>query len=212
MSSKSSNQQPEAYFILKENIIFEEEIKKSTFITYLTHIQGKEEALAYLQSIRELHPKARHHCWAYIGSSPKNDIDIGSGDDGEPKGTAGKPILACLQGLDIGEVVAVVVRYFGGIKLGTGGLVRAYSSGVSQLSKQITTKEKRFYQQFKLQCNYAQMAVIERLLSILSGRIVEAQYLQTVEVIVEVDQENALSFTTQLESQTQGFVVAKKHS
>lgn len=200
----------EPYFIPKENLLFQEEIKKSRFMTYLAHVEGKEQALNYVHGIKKLHQAASHHCWAYIGAAPDNDMCMGRSDDGEPKGTAGKPILSALQGSQIGEVVAVVVRYSGGIKLGTGGLVRAYSNGVPQLLKRLLTTEKRFYQHYQLHCDYAQMAQIEILLAALSGRIVKVEYLQSILATIEVDQQLCKQFSAKLESLTQGQVIAKK--
>lgn len=200
----------EPYLILQDELSFQEEIKKSRFITYLAPVAGKQQALHYLQSIRALHKEARHHCWAYIAAGPKDSVQMGCSDDGEPKGTAGKPMLSLLQGTNVGEIMAVVVRYSGGIKLGTGGLVRAYSHGIQQLTAQMKTIEKRFYQQYQLHCDYAQMAVVESLLATLSGRVVKVEYLQSVSAVIEVDLQYSEQFIEQLTAQTQGKVMAKK--
>lgn len=200
----------EPYPILQAALCFEEEIKKSRFITYLAHIEGKQQALDYLQSIKALHRDARHHCWAYIAASPHDCVNIGCSDDGEPKGTAGKPMLAILQGTRLGEVMAVVVRYSGGVKLGTGGLVRAYSNGIQQLLKQMQTSEKRFYQQYQLHCDYGQMAAIEVLLAAHSGYIVQIAYQQAIDAVIAVDLQFAGQFTEQLQALTQGAVSPKK--
>lgn len=202
----------EPYLILQKNLSFQEYIKKSRFITYLAHIEGKQQALDYLQSIKVLHKEARHHCWAYIAASPKDSVQMGCSDDGEPKGTAGKPMMSLLQGTNVGELMAVVVRYSGGIKLGTGGLVRAYSNGIQQLVPQMETVEKRFYQQYQIECDYAQMALIENLLATVSGKVVEIEFLQVIKVIVEVDQAFTEQFIEQLNAITQGKVFAKKVS
>ena len=134
----------EPYLVITKPLSFSEEIKKSRFITYLAPVDSKQAALAYLQEIKTLHKEARHHCWAYVAASPKDSVLMGCSDDGEPKGTAGKPMMALLQGCQIGEIMAVVVRYSGGIKLGTGGLVRAYSNGIQQLLPQVEIREKTF--------------------------------------------------------------------
>ena len=168
----------EPYLILQGELSFQEVIKKSRFITYLAHIEGKQQALDYLQSIKGLHKEARHHCWAYIAASPKDSVQMGCSDDGEPKGTAGKPMMSLLQGTDVGELMAVVVRYSGGIKLGTGGLVRAYSNGIQQLIPQMITLEKRFYQQYQVECDYAQLSMLESVLDSMSGHLVAVEYLQ----------------------------------
>ena len=200
----------EPYLILQDALSFQEEIKKSRFITYLAHIEGKQQALDYLHSIKTLHKEARHHCWAYIAAAPKDSMQMGCSDDGEPKGSAGKPMLSVLQGTNIGEIMAVVVRYSGGIKLGTGGLVRAYANGIQQLAAQMQTIEKRFYQQYLLHCDYAQMALIESLLATTGGRIVQVEYLQSVNAVIEVDLQFTEQFIEQLNALTQGKVFAKK--
>ena len=200
----------EPYQILEGELSFQEEIKKSRFITYLAHIEGKQQAMDYLQSIKEQHKEARHHCWAYIAGGPKDSVQMGCSDDGEPKGTAGKPMLSLLQGTNVGEIMAVVVRYSGGIKLGTGGLVRAYSNGIQQLTARMETAEKRFYQQYQLDCDYAQMALIENLLSSVCGRIVQVEYLQSVSAVIEVDLQFTGQFREQLNSLTQGKVFVKE--
>lgn len=200
----------EAYPVLDKNLSFQFEVKKSRFITYLVRVEGKDQALAYLQKIKKQHKDARHHCWAYIAAGPKECVKMGCSDDGEPKGTAGKPMMALLQGSKVGEIMAVVVRYFGGVKLGTGGLVRAYSFGIQQLLPLMELVEKSFYQQYQLHCDYAQMVLIESLLQSSSGRIVSIEYLQFVDAVVEVDVRQTDKFLKKLEALTQGKVVAKK--
>ena len=130
------------YLIPKSAVVFEEEIKKSRFITYLQHTEGLEQAKAFWAEIKAQHPNARHHCWAAVAGKPTDSQQLGFSDDGEPAGTAGKPMLSALQGSQIGEISAVVVRYYGGILLGTGGLVRAYGNGVQQALKLLETERK----------------------------------------------------------------------
>tara|TARA_R110001583_G_scaffold7720_9_gene37919 strand:- start:3322 stop:3951 length:630 start_codon:yes stop_codon:yes gene_type:complete len=200
----------EPYPIINKTVSFSEEIKKSRFITYLTHVDSKQAAMHYLQELKALHKEARHHCWAYVAASPKNSVLMGCSDDGEPKGTAGKPMMALLQGSQVGEIMAVVIRYSGGIKLGTGGLVRAYSNGIQQLLPKIDMVEKRFYQQYHVSCDYAQMAQLESLLVNDVGRIVNVDYLQLVDAIIEIDLQHASLFIKQLKSLTQGKVCVNK--
>lgn len=153
-----------------------EEIKKSRFITLLTPTCGTDAAKAFIQQTRDEHPAARHHCWAFIAGPPNDSQQLGFSDDGEPSGTAGKPILAQLMGSGIGEITAVVVRYYGGIKLGTGGLVRAYGSGVQQALKQLIVIHKVPQAEYTLLCDYAQLALVENLLQQTEGRIVQGEY------------------------------------
>ena len=145
------------YPIPQSAVVFEEEIKKSRFITYLRHTEGLEQAKAFWQEIRSLHPDARHHCWATVAAQPTNSQALGFSDDGEPAGTAGKPMLSALQGSGVGEISAVVVRYYGGILLGTGGLVRAYGGGVQQSLKLLTTQLKVERKPYQVRCDYGQI-------------------------------------------------------
>lgn len=198
------------YLILEAACSFQEDIKKSRFLTFISPAAGKTEAMQFIAQIKAAHKDAGHHCWAYIGGSPSDSVHMGSSDDGEPKGTAGKPMLAVLQGTNTGEIVAVVVRYFGGVKLGTGGLVRAYSSGLQQLCPVMKTGLKHFYQQFQVQCDYAQMATIEYLLALNSGRVISIDYQQSVTAVIEVDSELVDAFKQKLQSLMQGEVIAKE--
>lgn len=122
------------YLIPAEPAQFEEEIKKSVFITYLAHTPSIEAAKAFVDQIKAKHADARHNCWGFVAGRPEDSMQWGFSDDGEPSGTAGKPILAQLSGSGVGEITAVVTRYSGGIKLGTGGLVKAYGGGVNKRS------------------------------------------------------------------------------
>lgn len=90
----------------------------------LAHTDGVEAAKAFVESVKAEHPDARHHCVAWVAGAPNDSQQLGFSDDGEPAGTAGKPMLAQLMGSCVGEITAVVVRYYGGILLGTGGLVK----------------------------------------------------------------------------------------
>lgn len=105
----------------------EMEVKKSRFLGYASHMETWKEAQLYVQSIKEQHPKARHWCYAFRGGTDPATEERCS-DDGEPTGTAGLPILGAIKGEGLTDTVCVVVRYFGGIKLGAGGLIRAYGA------------------------------------------------------------------------------------
>jgi uncharacterized YigZ family protein len=130
------------YWVPKAPIEVEEEIKGSRFITRVRNVDSVEKARAYLKQLREQEPTATHHCWAYIVGNPQSTTLIGCSDDGEPSGTAGKPMLNVLQHSGVGDVIAVCTRYYGGTKLGTGGLVRAYSGGVKLAMEQLQTEPK----------------------------------------------------------------------
>ena len=104
----------------------ERTIEKSRFLSYVAHTAGEEEARAFLDRVRKEHPLSTHVCWAYISDRLGNLQRFS--DDGEPQGTAGMPILGVLKAKELRETAVAVVRYFGGIKLGAGGLTRAYAS------------------------------------------------------------------------------------
>lgn len=128
------------YQIPAQETQIEQEIKRSKFIATGTYVSHREEAETWLSELRKTHVSASHNCPAYkigYGSS----LLEWSSDDGEPRGTAGRPMLSVLQGSDLYDIVVVVTRYSSGIKLGTGGLVRAYSGAVRELLIAMPTKE-----------------------------------------------------------------------
>ena len=115
-------------------------IKKSRFVTAVGRAATKRDAEDFIESVRDLHPAASHNCYAFLACAP-GGVDIGFGDDGEVSGTAGRPMLTLLQHSGIGEVVAVVSRYFGGVKLGPGGLLRAYTDCLRAALEELEIKE-----------------------------------------------------------------------
>lgn len=137
---------------LKTDHMDEFEIKKSRFICYLHKTFDEEDAKAFIQSIKKEHPNARHHCYAFI-IGEHNEIQR-SNDDGEPSGTAGVPMLECLMHHHMQDIVAVTVRYFGGIKLGTGGLIRAYAKSVSHALSTASITQKQEMKVYMLQFSY----------------------------------------------------------
>ncbi|WP_110666814.1 IMPACT family protein [Salinicola halophilus] len=108
------------------------EIEKSRFITWIGHVATPADFERLLANARTHYPDASHHCSAFIAGAPREQVTIGFSDDGEPGGTAGRPMFQALEGSGLGRIGVVVTRYFGGIKLGTGGLVRAYTQAVVQ--------------------------------------------------------------------------------
>jgi len=145
---------------IQESFSHEIEINRSTFICYLKRINNEEEAKDYLKEIKKLHPKATHHCYAYR----INDSLQRSNDDGEPAGTAGIPILEVLHKSDVELIIAIVVRYFGGVLLGAGGLVRAYSKAVSEALSHTTLYEVQTINRYKITFPYEYINKIEHLL------------------------------------------------
>lgn len=176
-----------AYLIPEHPVVFEEEIKKSVFITQIAHTPSIELAKAFVDQVKKQHSSARHNCWGFVAGRPENSMMWGFSDDGEPSGTAGKPILAQLSGSGIGELTAVVTRYSGGIKLGTGGLVKAYGGGVQQALKLIQTIEKKITTQLRLELDYAFVSIAQAELSRFEAVEVESHYTDKVILIVELE-------------------------
>jgi len=111
----------------------ETEVKKSRFIARVAPVGSRDEVKTWLEQAQQDHPDARHICWAYQIGRPGAAAEAAMNDDGEPSGTAGKPILSVIQHKDMGDVLVMVIRYFGGIKLGAGGLVRAYAGAAESV-------------------------------------------------------------------------------
>ncbi|MFD4368462.1 IMPACT family protein [Rhodococcus sp. NPDC058521] len=137
------------------------EIKHSRFIATLRRIATEQDARDFLDEQRRLFPDARHHCWAYVVGDDSVDRIERSSDDGEPGGTAGLPMLQMLKGRDLVNVAAVVTRYFGGIKLGAGGLVRAYSGAVGSVVDQSRLIGRRRLEMFTLGVDHADAGRVE---------------------------------------------------
>ncbi|MEC5320883.1 IMPACT family protein [Brenneria populi subsp. brevivirga] len=176
----------QAYPVPAAPVSVSEEIKKSRFITLLAPTNGIDAAKDFVQQTKKQHPAARHHCWAYVAGAPDDSRQLGFSDDGEPSGTAGKPMLAQLMGSGIGEITAVVVRYYGGIELGTGGLVKAYGGGVQQALKAISLREKVLQKEYGLRCDYALLPQVESLICHLGGRILRCDYGAEVTISLSI--------------------------
>ncbi|MEF1283388.1 YigZ family protein [Vibrio sp. M250220] len=187
------NDQP--YLIPEQAVIFEEEIKKSVFITYLAHTPSIEVAKTFVEQIKAKHADARHNCWGFVAGRPEDSMKWGFSDDGEPSGTAGKPILAQLSGSGVGEITAVVTRYSGGIKLGTGGLVKAYGGGVQQALKLLQTIEKKITTELLLELDYGFMPIAQSILPQFAAQEVSAEYSESVKMLVEIEVRQVKDFT-----------------
>jgi uncharacterized YigZ family protein len=120
----------------------EEVISRSRFITTAGPAASVDEAKAFIAAVRAEFPDATHNCYAFAAGPPGSTAMAGMSDDGEPSGTAGRPMLAVVLGSGVGDLAVVVTRYFGGTKLGTGGLVRAYSGGVKAVLAELPLREK----------------------------------------------------------------------
>lgn len=143
----------------------EETIQRSRFLTTLAHAPDAAAAHAFVERIREEFPDATHHCWAFVAGPPGSTGHIGMSDDGEPHGTAGRPMLTALLHGGVGEVVAVSARWFGGVKLGTGGLGRAYASGVKLALEHLPTEERVERIPVRVRVGYADVDAVQRIVA-----------------------------------------------
>jgi uncharacterized YigZ family protein len=142
----------------------QETISRSRFITTVAAAETPELARGLVAEIRAEFPDATHHCFAYVAGPPGSTAQIGMSDDGEPSGTAGRPMLAVLFGSGVGDIAAVVTRFYGGTKLGTGGLVRAYGGGVRAALALLPLKEKVRIRTLRVSGAYHWISALDRLL------------------------------------------------
>lgn len=177
----------DTYLTIKEDGQSEIEIKKSRFICSLKRVETEEEAKEFIQSLKKEHWKANHNCSAFV-LGEKNEIQRSS-DDGEPSGTAGVPMLEVLKKNDLMNVVAVVTRYFGGTKLGAGGLIRAYSSAVSHALEDIGIVEGKRQKELFVQIDYSSLGKLQHYLEQHHFVIKDTQFLEHITLCVMVQEE-----------------------
>lgn len=178
----------EAYFTIYQNGEHQIEIKKSKFICHLFRIENEEQAKEYIAKIKKEHYKANHNCSAYMLG--ENFEIQRSSDDGEPSGTAGVPMLEVLKKNQLQNTLAIVTRYFGGIKLGAGGLIRAYSTSVSEALKEIGIVQGKLQQLLDITIDYHQLGKLQNYLENEQISIQEIDYLEqiTVKVVIDINQ------------------------
>ena len=154
-------------------------IKNSHFISYCAPVYNVDEAREYISKIKKLHPMASHHVPAFIIGHGPSTISHCS-DNGEPSGTAGKPTLVVLQGSELGDVVLVTVRYFGGTKLGTGGLVKAYTESAQEVLAKIKRAIKIPTHTLLIEIPYNLLEQVRRLMPVHQGIIESEDFTETV--------------------------------
>ena len=173
---------------IKEDGQVQEEIKKSRFICHAKRVYSEEEARAFITAIKKEHYKATHNCSAFI-IGERSEIKRTS-DDGEPSGTAGVPMLGVLENHDLTNVCVVVTRYFGGIKLGAGGLIRAYAGSVALAVKEIGIVEIKEQAGIQIQMSYAQYQEYGNFLKEHHLMELETNFTDQVETTIFVDKED----------------------
>ena len=184
---------------------FEE--KKSVFIGYCEHVTNEEEALAFVKKIKEKHRDATHNCYGYV---MKGGILCRYSDDGEPQGTAGKPILDMLVKSGVDDVCVVVTRYFGGTLLGTGGLVHAYSLGAKMAVEAAGIAQFENYVVLKVACSYSDYQRVGLELERCDAIIDNTDYSDVVSVQFAVKDKFAEEITRKISEITSGKSIPEK--
>ena len=184
----------ESYLTIKEKVTAEIVEKKSKFIASIIPIENEEEAFSELEKIKKENRDARHNVFSYrIANGPER-----ASDDGEPSGTAGVPILDILRGSKLQNVLVVVTRYFGGILLGTGGLVKAYTDSTKEALKKAQILEKVLQRKYEIELPYSYNDKIVYFCKNNDYEIVETKYEENAKLYIAVKNERASSFEQQI--------------
>jgi uncharacterized YigZ family protein len=174
------------YFVDRE-VAYTYEIKKSKFIAYLFPSRDFD---IVMKRLRDNHPKARHFVYALRELNEFNQVVENCSDDGEPKGTSGKPSLKVLQGNELINSAVIIIRYFGGIKLGTGGLVRAYSDAVNLAIENSTLIDYKELATKKIKVDYSNLSKIEYILNESNIDIIAKEYTQDILLTLKANEES----------------------
>ena len=186
------------------------EVKRSKFLTYAKSTSTTQAAGDYIKELRASHPQANHVCWAYIVGSPDSTLRSMS-DDGEPSGTAGMPMLKVLEHSGLGDITVAVVRYFGGTKLGTGGLQRAYSDAVAEVLRELKTEEKVDRVEVHANFDYALEGAIKQAIASFNCAKTEFNYAQKVSLTSFVPRDDLDNFCEALTNICSGQVALVVH-
>lgn len=191
-------------------VVTETVVKNSRFIAVIDAMSQPQDLQQLTNVARQQWPKASHYCTASILGSPQQGV-YSCSDDGEPSGTAGRPMLMVLQNAPLGDIAAVVVRYFGGVKLGTGGLQRAYSQAVSAALDELQTELVVYRESFELDYPYHLQGVIEPLWQQFDVRVSDSQFTEQVRQRLELVPEQLEPLQERLDAVSQGQLKLRKY-
>ena len=184
-------------------------IERSRFIATIAPAATVEDAQAFIARMRAEFPDATHNCWAYVAGAPGSTSHVGMSDDGEPHGTAGRPMLTVLLHSGLGEVAAVVTRYYGGIKLGTGGLARAYGGAVQDALATLPRGERMTLVRLEATVDYGAISVVQQLLPAHEGRVEAVAYDADVRYRLALPDARVPAFEDALREATSGRAVVR---
>ena len=180
---------------------FREEIRKSRFITLAAPITSPQEAQAFFEQHSDLN--ATHNCWAW-----KLADQYRSSDDGEPGGTAGRPILAAIEAQDCDQVVVLVIRWYGGIQLGTGGLARAYGGGANKCLQQAPKRLLVQRSEFTCSCSFSELALVKLRLADVDGLVLDEQFTANgVDLVIALGDAHLAPLQQQLADLSRGRIL-----
>lgn len=187
-----------------------EEIKRSRFITTVGPAPSLEAARASIAQVSAEFADASHNCWAYVVGPPGSTSQVGMSDAGEPHGTAGRPMLNVLLHSGVGDIVAVVTRYFGGTLLGTGGLVKAYSSGVQLGLQGLPVVDKVAMAEVVVVIDYGAVTPFQRLLPDFEAEVVRQEFAADATFVIRLPEETVDALSAQVVELTNGLALVER--
>lgn len=185
-------------------------VRRSQFITSTAHSPDTASARTFIESIRQEFPDATHNCWAFAAGAPAQTAYAGFSDDGEPHGTAGRPMLTVLLHSGIGELACVVTRYFGGVKLGTGGLVRAYQGAVRENLESLPQQQRIIPAHIAVSIDYTHADKVRRLLPHVEAVIQDENYEACVTFTILLPEEHVPALQQRIADSTNGTALFAK--
>lgn len=187
----------QSFKAIKQNASAEIVEKKSKFIAHIFYVENVEEAEKYIKQIKKTYNDARHNCFAYAIETGNGGIAVKYNDDGEPQGTAGSPMLRLVLEQGLSNILVIVTRYFGGILLGTGGLVRAYSKAVEEALKKTEIVNKAIGIEAEIEVEYNYVDALKYNLQKANIKIIKIEYLEKIKIIVEMLEDSVQIFSNE---------------
>jgi uncharacterized YigZ family protein len=202
---------PARYPVPAQQHRVEQVIDRSRFICTVARVQSSEEAQAFIKAMNAEFPDATHNCWAYVVGAPGSTDRVGMSDDGEPHGTAGRPMLTVLLHSGVGEIAAVVTRYYGGTKLGTGGLVKAYGGAVQEAVADMPRAERVDSVDVTVQVGYGSIGAMQQLWPEFEAELLEQRFEVDAEFSVRVPRVSLPAMQRAIQNATRGAAVITAH-
>jgi len=181
-------------------------IDRSRFICTIARVRTVDEAQAFIRAMNAEFADATHNCWAYVVGAPGSTDRIGLSDDGEPHGTAGRPMLTVLQHCGIGEIAAVVTRFYGGIKLGTGGLVKAYGGAVQEALATLPIEERVDTVTVTFAVGYMHVGAVQQLLPEVNAEVIRQDFGVEAEFVLRLPRVDLPLLSNHIGNLTRGAV------